>query len=110
MAKGLSHLILVRLVTGEPRRRLAHKIALHKAASEVRYIVNFNNGSTTEPNGVSEFILTAHMAPVVTTTGTHRLKEGSESPKSCHRSPTFAPRLPLAGAEQDHQFRGSKIC
>jgi hypothetical protein len=53
---------LVRLVTGEPRRRLAHKIALHKAASEVRYIVNFNNGSTTEPNGVSEFILTAHMA------------------------------------------------
>jgi hypothetical protein len=27
----------------------------------VRYIVNFNNGSTTGPNGVSEFILTAHM-------------------------------------------------
>jgi hypothetical protein len=47
-----------------PRRRLAHKISLHKAASEVRYIVNFNNGSTTGSNGVSEFILTAHMAPV----------------------------------------------
>jgi hypothetical protein len=39
VAKGLSHLILVRSVTGEPRRRLEHKIALHKAASEVRYIV-----------------------------------------------------------------------
>jgi hypothetical protein len=66
-APPLSHLILVRLVTGEPRRRLAHKIPLHKAASEVRYIVNFNNGSTTGPNGVSEFILTAHVVPVVTT-------------------------------------------
>jgi hypothetical protein len=32
---------------------LDHKIALHKAASEVRYIVIFNNGSPTEPNGVS---------------------------------------------------------
>jgi hypothetical protein len=64
---GLSHLILVRLVTGEPRRRLAHKISLHKAASEVRYIVNFNNGSTTGPNGVSEFTLTAHVVLVVTT-------------------------------------------
>jgi hypothetical protein len=60
IAKGLSHLILVRSVTGEPRRRSEHKITLHKAASEVRYIVNFNNGSTTGPNGVSEFILTAH--------------------------------------------------
>jgi hypothetical protein len=54
VAKGLSHLILVRLVTGEPRRRLEHKISLHKAASEVRYIPIFNNGSTTAPNGVSE--------------------------------------------------------
>jgi hypothetical protein len=26
---------------------LVHKISLHKAASEVRYIVIFNNGSTT---------------------------------------------------------------
>jgi hypothetical protein len=61
-------MILVRLVPGEPRRRLAHKISLHnKAASEVRFIVNFNNGSTTGPNGVSEFILTTHMALVVTT-------------------------------------------
>ena len=33
---------------------MEHKIALHKAASEVRYIVIFNNGSPTEPNGVSE--------------------------------------------------------
>jgi hypothetical protein len=38
-AKGLWHLISVRLVTGEPRRRLEH-------------IVIFNNGSTTAgPNG-----------------------------------------------------------
>jgi hypothetical protein len=37
---------------GEPRRRLEHNISLHKAAIEVRYIVFFNNGSTTEPNGV----------------------------------------------------------
>jgi hypothetical protein len=36
VAKGLSHLVLVRSVTGEPRRRLEHKISLHKAASEVR--------------------------------------------------------------------------
>jgi hypothetical protein len=41
IAKGLSHLILVRLVTGEPRRHLEHKTALHKAASEVRYVVIF---------------------------------------------------------------------
>jgi hypothetical protein len=34
---------------------LEHKISLHKAASEVRCIVNFNNGSTTGPNGVSVF-------------------------------------------------------
>jgi hypothetical protein len=33
---------------------------LHKAASEVRYIVTFNNGSTTEPNGVSELSLAPH--------------------------------------------------
>jgi hypothetical protein len=39
---------------------------------------------------------------------TLRLKEGSESPKPCRRSPTFAPRLPLAVAEQDHQFGGAK--
>jgi hypothetical protein len=52
IAKGLSHLILVRLVTGEPRRHLEHKISLHKAASEVRYIVIFNNGSPTEPSYV----------------------------------------------------------
>jgi hypothetical protein len=72
IAKGLSHLILVRRsVTGEPRKRLEHKISLHKAASEVRYVVNFNNGSTTEPNGVSEFILTvltAHVVPVAVAT------------------------------------------
>jgi hypothetical protein len=41
---------LSRQSTGEPRRRLEHKIALHKAASEVRYIVIFNNGSPTEPS------------------------------------------------------------
>jgi hypothetical protein len=64
----LLHLVLVRSVTpGEPRRRLEHKIALHKAASEVRYKVNFNNGSTTEPNGVSELGLAPHRATVLTT-------------------------------------------
>ena len=46
---------------------MEHKISLHKAASEVRYIVNFNNGSTTEPNGVSELSLALHRGTVVTT-------------------------------------------
>jgi hypothetical protein len=46
---------------------LEHKIALHKAASEVRYIVIFNNGSPTEPNGVSELGLAPHMATALTT-------------------------------------------
>jgi hypothetical protein len=46
---------------------LEHKIALHKAASEVRYIVIFNNGSPTEPNGVSELSLAPHRATVLTT-------------------------------------------
>jgi hypothetical protein len=67
VAKGLSHLILVLSVTGELRRRLEHKIALYKAASEVRYIAIFNNGSPTEPNGVSELGLAPHRATVLTT-------------------------------------------
>ena len=46
---------------------MEHKIALHKAASEVRYIVIFNNGSPTEPNGVSELGLAPHRATVLTT-------------------------------------------
>jgi hypothetical protein len=49
---------------------LEHKTALHKAASEVRYIVIFNNGSPTptpEPNGVSELSLAPHRAAVLTT-------------------------------------------
>jgi hypothetical protein len=33
----------------------------------VRYIVIFNNGSTTEPNGVSELGLAPHRATVLTT-------------------------------------------
>ena len=45
---------------------MEHKIALHKAASEVRYIVIFNNGSTTEPNGVSELSLAPHRVTVLT--------------------------------------------
>jgi hypothetical protein len=53
---------------GEPRRRLEHKIALHKAASEVRYIVIFNNGSPTEPNGVSELSLAPHHRATMLTT------------------------------------------
>jgi hypothetical protein len=69
VAKGLSHLIFVRSVTGEPRRRLEHKIALHmhKAASEVRYVVIFNNGSPNEPNGVSELSLAPHGVTMLTT-------------------------------------------
>jgi hypothetical protein len=39
----------------------------HKAASEVRYVVIFNNGSTTEPNGVSELSLAPHRTTVLTT-------------------------------------------
>jgi hypothetical protein len=57
---------LVGSVMGEPHRRLEHKISLHKAASEVRYIVIFNNGSPTEPNGVSELSLAPHRATVLT--------------------------------------------
>jgi hypothetical protein len=52
--KGRSHLIVGRAGTGEPRRRVEPKIALQKAAREVRYIVIFDNGSTTEPNGVRQ--------------------------------------------------------
>jgi hypothetical protein len=65
--KGLSQLILVRSVTGELHRRLKHKISLHTAASEVRYIVAFNNGSTTEPNGASELGSVPQRATVPTT-------------------------------------------
>jgi hypothetical protein len=61
------HPILVRSVMGEPRRRLEHKISLYRAASEVRYIVIFNNGSTTEPNGVSELSLAPHRVTMLTT-------------------------------------------
>jgi hypothetical protein len=42
---------------------------LDKAASEVRYVVIFNNGSPTEPNGASELNLpphTAHTGPLST--------------------------------------------
>ena len=46
---------------------MEHKIALHKAASEVRYIVIFNNGSPTEPNGVSELGLAPHRVTMLTT-------------------------------------------
>jgi hypothetical protein len=76
VAKGFSHLILVRSVTGEPRRRFEHNLSLHKAASEVRYIVIFNNGSTTEPNGVSELSLTPHRATVLTTKHSPAVAEG----------------------------------
>jgi hypothetical protein len=46
---------------------LEHKISLHKAASEVRYIVIFNNGSTTEHSGASELSLAPHRATVLAT-------------------------------------------
>jgi hypothetical protein len=42
-------------------------LLLEVAHSEVRYIVNFNNGSTTGPNGVSELGLAPHRATVLTT-------------------------------------------
>jgi hypothetical protein len=50
IAKGLSHLVLLDSFShGRPRRHLAlgAQTPLHKAASEVRYVVFFNNGSTT---------------------------------------------------------------
>ena len=47
--------------------RTTYKISLHKAASEVRYIVIFNNGSPTEPNGVSELGLAPHRVTMLTT-------------------------------------------
>jgi hypothetical protein len=85
---------LVRLVTGEPRRRLAHKISLHKAASEVRYIVNFNNGSSTEPNGVSELGLAPHRVTMLATKhppAERRERESETMPPFTHfRSPTPA--------------------
>jgi hypothetical protein len=45
---------------------LEHKISLQKEAIEVLYIVIFNNGNTTEPNGVSELSLAPHRATVLT--------------------------------------------
>jgi hypothetical protein len=60
--------MFARSVTGEPHRRLAeHKVSLLKAASEVRYIVISNNGSPTEPNGVSELSLAPQRVTVLTT-------------------------------------------
>jgi hypothetical protein len=52
---------------GEPRRHLEHKISLHQAASEVRYLVISNNGSTTECNGVSELSFAPHRVAVFAT-------------------------------------------
>jgi hypothetical protein len=51
---------------------LEHKISLHKAASaEVRYIVIFNNGSPTKPNGASELRLAPHRDIVLMHTTKH---------------------------------------
>jgi hypothetical protein len=73
---------------------LEHKISLHKAASEVRYIVIFNNGSTTEPNGVSELSLAPHGVAVITTKHSpaeRREREPEAMPPFTHfRSPTPA--------------------
>jgi hypothetical protein len=96
----------------EPRRHLEHKISLHKAASEVRYIVIFNNGSTTGPNGVSELSLAPHRATVLTNTHSPaeiaRNKSGL-GVRCAPVPPARAAGLPLAVAEQDHQLRGPKI-
>jgi hypothetical protein len=112
IAKGLSHLKLVRLVTGEPRRHLEHKISLHKAASEVRHIVIFNKGSTTGPNGVSELGLAPHGVTVLTTKHSPdkiALKKSGVGVGCAPVSPALAAGLPLAVAEQDHQLRGAKF-
>jgi hypothetical protein len=90
--------------TGEPRRRLEHKISLHKVASEVRHIVIFNNGSTTGPNGVSELSLAPHKhSPAEVARNRSRLAVGCALV-----SPALAAGLPLAAAEQDHQLHGAK--
>jgi hypothetical protein len=93
---------------------LEHKIALHKAASEVRYVVVFNNGGTTEPNGVSELSLAPHRAhSAYALLSTLRLKEGSGA-----RARSHATAHPLSlpdsrsqwrlSSEQDHQLGGAK--
>jgi hypothetical protein len=58
---------------------------------------HFNNCRTTGPNGVSEFILTAHVVPVVTTRHSpaeRREREPKTMPPFTHfrRSPTPARR------------------
>jgi hypothetical protein len=78
-----------------PCRHLEHKISLHKAASKVRYIVIFNNGSTTGPNGVSELGLAPHRATVLTNKLPPRAGVGGAPV-----SPALAAGLPLAVAEQ----------
>jgi hypothetical protein len=62
---------------------LEHKISLHKAASEVRYIVIFNNGSTTEPNGVSELSLAPHGVTLLTTKHSPAEIARKKSPRVC---------------------------
>ena len=60
----------------------------------MRYIVTFNNGSPTDPNVVSKFILTAHVVPVVATKHSpaeRRERESEIMPPFIHfRSPTPA--------------------
>jgi hypothetical protein len=89
---------------------LEHKISLHKAASEVRYIVIFNNGSTTGPNGVSELSLGPHKATVLTNKHPPAeigRKKSGVGVGCAPVSPVLAAGLPLAVAEQDHQLRGA---
>jgi hypothetical protein len=92
---------------------LEHKISLHKAASEVRYVVIFNNGSPTEPNGVSELGLAPHRATVLTTKHSPAEIARKKSRVGVERSPVSRElrldcRLQLAVAEQDHQLRGAR--
>jgi hypothetical protein len=72
IAKGLSHLILVRSVTGEPCRHLEHKVLSHKAASEPGALRSkFQQRQhhwATGPNGVSELGLAPHRATVINAT------------------------------------------
>jgi hypothetical protein len=78
----------------------------------VRYIANFNNGSTTGPNGVSELCLAPHRATVLTTK--HAPAEIARKKPvvgvGCAPvSPALAAGFPLAVAEQDHQLRGANF-
>jgi hypothetical protein len=86
----------------------------NKAACEVRYVVIFNNGSPTEPNGVSELSLAPPRATVLATSkrspaeiARKKSREGGGGGMSPRGELLDCARLPLAVAEQDHRLRGA---